>query len=1131
MSNAGQAALTIVGTVVGGYFGYPQLGYLAGSLAGQALFPTQLPTQFGPRLGAAAATSSVVGSPIPIIFGTQRVGGTVIWASPIREEQIRESVGGKGGPEQEQVTYKYYRSFAVLLCEGPIGGVRRMWANGKLVYSKVPQQPQQPIGGGSFSEVIQGALQQMRNSQYGDKMTVYLGTEDQMPDPVMESFLGAGNVPAYRGYAYVVFDDVELLPEDGLRIPAQLSFEVYESGIDSEADAAYYSNELLFPWLRNPRDFNPANPLNDHGYRAGPHGAVEDQPPLVDKIFDTEEEALAYFVSQWNSYYGASLSLSTAQRIAVGMNHGTSASPQLSMFPYDSFPPGDYFAARIYYNESGASTYDLDINSLVSNSCDQIPHLQKNAHWKYSFGQGPHNARSGGVLQWVSDPYAYGHGVGQGPFETSWFGNNFCEGEGYGIVTVPDVQVRVHRIPRPPDPPAIDRDGRSVILSDFPGWVIRDGVPYPIDAEWERHEVTYKVLQKYEEDTTPTLSNPRVVKYPLNPALPTGHPQYNDEEFWTQAYDIAVARGQMQAGLTYGVDYPVTQNFGYRIKLSFDGVDVLPVTLASIVKRICDRVGLAADVSELENIFVHGYTIPSPMAARQCIEPLRSYGFFDAVPDGPIMRFPVRGKSPVVTLTADDLGAHFATEQRPTSLLSRKAMEYELPRQIRVHYQDISRDYDPGEALSPPRVDTDATQVTDLELAIAMSSEKARHIAEVLIRDAWAARFSHQGSVGVEHSALQPADPIVVPVDGQAHRARIIAITERLPNLRTFELVRDDDDTYVSHAVGTDIAPPRVDVDTAIPAGLVLLDIPALRDSDDDAGVYAAVYSLVGAGTFRGASIFRSADGVAYESTVSATTQTPVGDIAFPVGASAATVWDETNSIVVTLRHPDMVLESRTSEDLLEDGANAAAIGQHGRWEIVQFRDAEHVGGTTWRLTGLLRGRRGTEHAIGTSDYGDVFVLLSAGSVVRVPMAVSAVHREYTYKAVAPGLTVSGAPTQTFTGRGVSLMPFSPVHITGDRDDDGNLTISWVRRDRFPVAFGGAEVPMSEAVEDYEVDILDGAAINPKVVRTISVSSEQAIYTNEQQVTDFGELQESVMVRVYQISVAVGRGYPGEATV
>ena len=52
----------------------------------------------------------------------------------------------------------------------------------------------------------------------------YLGGEGQLPDPVMESQLGAGNVPAHRGLAYVVFSELDLDPFGNV-IPT-MNFEV-----------------------------------------------------------------------------------------------------------------------------------------------------------------------------------------------------------------------------------------------------------------------------------------------------------------------------------------------------------------------------------------------------------------------------------------------------------------------------------------------------------------------------------------------------------------------------------------------------------------------------------------------------------------------------------------------------------------------------------------------------------------------------------------------------------------------------------------------------------------------------------------------------------------------------------------
>ena len=134
------------------------------------------------------------GGAIAQVYGRMRVGGQVIWASDF-QETATTSGGGKGAPAAPKTTsYSYSVSLSVALCEGEISSVARVWADGE--------------------EVARDDL----------NLRVYTGTQDQLPDPVIEAIEGAGQVPAYRGTAYVVMEDLSLEPY-GNRVP-QFSFEV-----------------------------------------------------------------------------------------------------------------------------------------------------------------------------------------------------------------------------------------------------------------------------------------------------------------------------------------------------------------------------------------------------------------------------------------------------------------------------------------------------------------------------------------------------------------------------------------------------------------------------------------------------------------------------------------------------------------------------------------------------------------------------------------------------------------------------------------------------------------------------------------------------------------------------------------
>jgi len=136
--------------------------------------------------------SSTEGTFIPIVYGRMRLTGQVVWTGPVQAlAQRQESGGGKGrGPQVTE--YQYQMSFAVALCEGPISGIGRIWANGE------------PLA-----------------HDYA-VMRWHSGAEDQDIDPLIRAI--EAEAPAYRGLAYVVFEDFPLDPF-GLRIP-NLSFEV-----------------------------------------------------------------------------------------------------------------------------------------------------------------------------------------------------------------------------------------------------------------------------------------------------------------------------------------------------------------------------------------------------------------------------------------------------------------------------------------------------------------------------------------------------------------------------------------------------------------------------------------------------------------------------------------------------------------------------------------------------------------------------------------------------------------------------------------------------------------------------------------------------------------------------------------
>jgi len=133
-----QLALAGAGAVLGSAVGMPYLGFALGSMLGGMLFPQDGPPdqiQEGPRLHDLKVQSSAHGAMLPLVYGTVRIAGNVIWAADLEEQVVTETnsaSGGKGGGGSVTSTtrgYLYFASFAVGLCAGAIQSVDRVWAN------------------------------------------------------------------------------------------------------------------------------------------------------------------------------------------------------------------------------------------------------------------------------------------------------------------------------------------------------------------------------------------------------------------------------------------------------------------------------------------------------------------------------------------------------------------------------------------------------------------------------------------------------------------------------------------------------------------------------------------------------------------------------------------------------------------------------------------------------------------------------------------------------------------------------------------------------------------------------------------------------------------------------------------
>jgi hypothetical protein len=219
-------------------------------------------------------------------------------------------------------------------------------------------------------------------------------------------------------------------------------------------------------------------------------------------------------------------------------------------------------------------------------------------------------------------------------------------------------------------------------------------------------------------------------------------------------------------------------------------------------------------------------------------------------------------------------------------------------------------------------------------------------------------------------------------------------------------------------------------------------------------------------------------------------------------------------------------LESRPTAAVLA-GANALAVqGTGGAWEVLQFLDAEQVGVSRWRLTGLLRGQLGSEPAMAELTAAGAAVVVLAGELARGAMALDERGLPLVWRAAPAGGPPGGAGSVEigFTWRAVALRPWSPAHLRM-RAAGGDLALSWMRRARLGGDGWDLEPPLGEAFERYRVEVLDGG----EPVRTVEVEAPGFVYTAVMQAADFpGGTPSPLSVRVAQGSATVGWGAVAE---
>lgn len=1089
-------------------------------LALNLLFPPrgQDIVQEGPQLGDLNIMSAAYGRPINIGYGTHRYGGNLIWLKVDDETSTEtQSAGGKGGGGGSVTTIQRRRfmSFAVSLAEGPKDDFLRIWADGKLIYDKT--------GTG------------IGLSDPGIQVRFYRGTETQLPDPLIESIEGVGNVSAHRGLCYIVF---ERLPgaNYGNR-PPQINVELTDNVTKS------------LPWT----------PLTELPGTARPTRFFID--PRSDSLY------------QFRNLSPGTARSSLASMTMLAQHFGTHGlQGRLPVYGMDGFiymqddssnrarikqvDPQTMLSTGVFFGSNGRAVEwlfgipfrfpnglsfgVLRVLTPIGDPVDVYIATANNPPLGGGGGVQCFTENEEGVLTWynfIAETRLgnYGGVIIQDYFNRRLF---FTQEDANNIdfwELDPGINIsllgKVYSVPEVRKIATYSKATYFGSSANVAGWCLLPDEEAVILSSGHQLRAMFKI----------SLNDGAVL------ATSDTH-GFSSEDNWTDNGRFAFTDGQSGpgAGSVFIIDtddlslidelsLSLAPGFGGQqqntavnaydprtdslvfsrvngsgsvttnrtVRLLLSRATGAGVPLSDVVTDICDRAGLAAadiDVTDLAAETVRGYVINRQGSARSALEPLTRGYLFEGVESDWRLKFVRRGGSPVTQIPADDVGL-IRGDQEPIE--RPRDQEVELPSRVTVNFANPETDYQqdstPDQRIIAPARTQFADNNRTVELPIVFTDEEARRLAQRLLYTAWAERSKLRTSMTWAHLALDPTDIVEMQVGSDLLRLRLSEIEVgadlSIDILATQEDARSDV-SAIPGGAGGGFIPQQVP--SGFPTRYLPLDLPLLFATDTSLQQFSRAYWAMSGydATWLGARLFLSRDqGQSYSAIGQTLAQAAWGFVSGTLAdPGSVTTWDESSTVDIKPIGGIDRFESATDAEVL-GGANAlAVIRADGLVEIIQFVTATTIDAGTVRLSRLLRGRRGTDADANAKGHGanEMVVLLEPGRVMTFPLPLDLINVTAQYRAETLGVPFEDAPTITDRRTGQDLVPYAPAHLRGSRDGGGNLTVSWVRRTRYN-ADGPTtdDVPLNEQLERYDLEI--PFAGSTRIAATVDDTTEYTI--------------------------------------
>lgn len=533
-------------------------------------------------------------------------------------------------------------------------------------------------------------------------------------------------------------------------------------------------------------------------------------------------------------------------------------------------------------------------------------------------------------------------------------------------------------------------------------------------------------------------------------------------------------------------------DFGNRIpSLTFEvEADAAAVSLPMIAGALSDG-AVTGDMAAA----VSGYAA-SGDSVRGAIEALAALAPLSLHDDGTVLQLTDGGA--ITVLDQDALGAAVG-DKRARIEIERQAAGT-LPDEVAVSYYEPARDYQAG--LQRARRGGPGRRVDSVDLPAALAAGEAKAVAERRLARSWAERVRATIALPPRQLPLRPGGLVGLP--GRAETFRIASWTLEHMALQLGLTAVSPGSAASAASAGRPTAEADAPAGTTV---IALLDLPPL----DDAPASTPRLWIAAAGTdtgWRRAQLLASIDGgTSYLALGTTRPGAIIGTALDVLGPGDPVLFDARSSIDVELANPDLWLESR-SDDALMSGSNAAMLGD----ELIQFGSAQAIGPARFRLTRLLRGRRGSEWAIGDHAAGDRFVMIDAATLLPLDVPIASLGGGV--RVLATGVGDLAAVAADAVINGWALRPPPPVHLSAVRLADDTIRIGWVRRSRLGWNWlDGGDAPLGEESERYRLTVTPDAG----TARTIETMAAGYDYSPAEQLADGAAAATAIGVAVVQL--------------